>query len=262
MANNRFKKALEAFSNSDSQSVEDRFMNIAKEIILGGHFEVTYRDSEGDIHTKYVYVVDVEGYYFDEKNIYDETNDWIVYHRTHYSSSKEPQKPDYLPIGSLNLHDSGIDITFENKTKNYRASMLLRSFQVYDKIPTERCEKDVDERSTYMYDALFPFNKPIGCDDSYTWNYKIVWMQTDQPDEEVKNRIKTTVRKNVAKYQWVDGKKANKGETKFKEPQKVPFEEGKHELKTENGNYAQDEKKKWRFFDENFMSKLKAKDSK
>ncbi|MGM9804700.1 MAG: hypothetical protein ACI308_11060 [Muribaculaceae bacterium] len=55
--------------------------------------------------------------------------DPIVYHRN--GNNELP----YLELGSLNCHESGIDVTFENEKKAFWASFLIRAYRLC----TDKC---------------------------------------------------------------------------------------------------------------------------
>ena len=81
---------------------------------------------------------------------------------------------------SLHAHNSGFDITFESKTGEYRASVLIRSYEVKDMIKkcflkwdTGKCrfvESDkycYNSQSTYLKAVLNGF--AFGNDNDVTW---------------------------------------------------------------------------------------------
>ena len=126
---------LEKFSGADEKSADREkslqvpFKALAKKLIHGGYFAVSDKDA-----VKYrIYIHSVEFYYHEEKEVESRVCDWVMYHRNPlYGRKKES-----LTTGSLFPHDSGIDITFEDQQEDpenvrYRASALIRSFQVTD----------------------------------------------------------------------------------------------------------------------------------
>ena len=118
-----------------------QFMNMAEKIILGGSFEVN--------GVRRIYPLEIEFYYHEESD--GGLKDPVMYHTNDHEN-----KPKYYPLGSLNCHVSGIDITFENEEKQYRASLLIRKYKVcnYDGenwVVEKKCEK----RSTYIYEDMF-----------------------------------------------------------------------------------------------------------
>lgn len=91
-----------------------------------------------------IYLRDIEFYYHEEGGL---IKDPIMYHRNTFAI-----ECPYLPVGSLYPHVSGIDITFENPEKAYRASVLVRGYNLIEgdaSIPS-----NYETRSTYFYEAL------------------------------------------------------------------------------------------------------------
>jgi hypothetical protein len=96
----------------------------------------------------------------------------MVYHRNnHYVDGDVP----YFPFLSLHAHSSGIDVTFENEAKKYRASALIRAYEVYDivrgcflvydtgekKFIPWKSGKKYNTQSTYLYYILNGFGEDI-----------------------------------------------------------------------------------------------------
>jgi hypothetical protein len=133
------------------QALAELFKPIAKHLLCEGCFEVY----SGQILIRRVFPYTVEFYYHEEEG---DVKDPIVYHKN---------KSDYFESGTINAHQSGIDITFENKDAKYRASALIRAFRVKEgdnmnadfkndyQRTTSAKSKDVEYRSTYIYDYLF-----------------------------------------------------------------------------------------------------------
>ena len=106
----------------------------------------------------------MEFYFHSEKN--DGVHDPIVYHRNGRILEVVP----YFPLMTLHAHNSGFDITFESETRKYRASALIRSYEVKDMkgnyLKWEKNKgmflKTSDYRyniqSTYLYPLLNGFN--------------------------------------------------------------------------------------------------------
>ncbi len=140
------RNTLSCFSE-DVRALElaNLFRPIAKQLLYGGCFEVY---SNGKLVRK-VYPYTVEFYYHEETA--GGFKDYIVYHRNKISTidGKEIENVPYFKLGSINAHQSGIDITFESKKDQFRASALIRAFR-YEKEGTEI----IDTRSTYLYDQL------------------------------------------------------------------------------------------------------------
>ena len=158
MSDQKLMAALAAFQDGQktlSSSEEDAralelsrpFKPIAQLLLYGGCFEVY----SGETLARKVYPHTIEFYYHEEAD--GGFKDYIVYHRNkiYFKNGKETYvNPPFFKVGSINAHQSGIDITFESKEGQYRASALIRAF---------RYEKDgkevIDGRSTYLYDQLF-----------------------------------------------------------------------------------------------------------
>ncbi len=132
----------------NENAVAECFEPCAKEILLNGYFLV-----------KNKYIIElgsIELYYHEENG---PIKDYIMYHRENriYSKIKEYNKGKlpYYDFGSFNLHQSGVDITFEKEQK-YRASFLIRAFRVLQK--GDNVSNDYlifDSRSTFIFDELF-----------------------------------------------------------------------------------------------------------
>ena len=106
----------------DEEKLQETFYkDLAPAFLYGGYIKVRedYR----------VYIKTVEFYFHSEKH--DGIHDPIMYHRNirdMYGNLKS--EVPYFPIMSLNSHDSGYDITFESEKEQYRASALIRSYEV------------------------------------------------------------------------------------------------------------------------------------
>ena len=155
-----FKKEQKKLKDHDEDArikkLSELFEPIAKHLLCGGCFEV----KSGDKLIRRIFPYTVEFYYHEEEGI---VKDPIVYHKN---------KPDYFKPGTINAHQSGIDITFENEDAKYRASALIRAFRVKegddihakykdDYVRTSYAKsKDVEYRSTFIYD-YFLTNIPM-----------------------------------------------------------------------------------------------------
>ena len=119
---------LKAFDASHSDEVKQaykeltgKFRILAKTFLYGGYI---------DVYGKYrIYPRTVEFYFHEEDGI---VKDWIVYHRNGNPRYDGVDDVLFFPTMSLNTHDSGFDISFENEEKKYRASVLIRRYSVYD----------------------------------------------------------------------------------------------------------------------------------
>ena len=116
------KHQLEEFAKKSHNTGEDlncAFKQLAPYFISGGYIKVRedYR----------VYPTTIEFYFHSEKS--GGVKDFIVYHRNNkYVNGAIP----YFPMFTLHAHDSGYDITFENPKEEYRASVLIRAYQIWD----------------------------------------------------------------------------------------------------------------------------------
>ena len=170
------EECLKEFQGADG--VEDnlsvQFELLARKLLCGGHFEISCC---GHLIRR-VYLHTIEFYYHEE---YGPVKDYIVYHRN--PEGKDIVLPPF-PVGSLNAHQSGIDITFEDwrngDNPQYRASALIRAVRVkegYDdtfrtfKISGKKGLTDVDPRSTYVYEYLF-MGAPVS-------DIHVQWIQDD-----------------------------------------------------------------------------------
>ena len=74
-----------------------------------------------------------------------------VFYRTINDNSGYP----YFKMGSVNLHQSGVDITFENEKKGYRASFLIRSYRMLKKEDLFNDNILYDPYSSHLYDDMY-----------------------------------------------------------------------------------------------------------
>lgn len=141
----------------DEEAVAECFKDCAKEILCNGYFLVNNK-----------YIIDlgaIELYYHEEGEGDNKIKDYAMYHiPERYLSPKiegviklEKKLPYFKP-GSFNLHQSGVDVTFE-KENEYRASFLIRAYRVlvaeeggmYPKNPDTK----YDVHSTHIFDDMF-----------------------------------------------------------------------------------------------------------
>lgn len=167
------KEILSSFNGgaSSEEIINEEFARMAKQLLYGGHFRV--------LNSKNIYLEEIEFYYHEECGC---IKDPIMYH----TNDHEGKQVAYYKLGRFNMHTSGVDVTFENEEKQYRASFLIRAYRV-DNNP-------IETRSTYIYDDMFgmgiPFDEPI----------EIEWVE-DKMDDNVKAlSLKGTWRKNVPEY--------------------------------------------------------------
>ena len=151
-------------------SLDEQFGRMAKELLYGGHFLI-----EGH---KHLYLDDIEFYYHEEGN--GGLKDPIMYHTNDHERKEVP----YFELGRLNLHVSGVDVTFENPQNHYRASFLIRGFHMEG--------RPYDPHSTHIYDEMLYMGVPIGK------QIEIEWVRDPK-----KNDVDILVgewRQNVAEY--------------------------------------------------------------
>lgn len=183
------KEALELFE--PRESLDKQFQELAKYFLYGGYIHVN-SDGITKIDRK-IYIREVEFYFYDETHKLTDKKDESaikVYHRNNSKYySKVPCNPKlpigkethYFKKGSLYLHSSGVDITFENYNNMYRASALIRAFSVEEKVGDkyellplyikDGQDNNIDTRSTYIYEYLFEGLSLF--DDT---NYSIRWV--------------------------------------------------------------------------------------
>jgi hypothetical protein len=165
-----------------------QFYRMAKELLYGGYFLI-----EGKTH---IYLDDIEFYYHEEEE--GGLKDPIMYHTNNHEVKEVP----YFEIGRLNLHTSGIDVTFENEEKRYRASFLIRGFHVDD--------EEYDPHSTHIYDKMLYMGVPMGKAIEIEWiSKRLHGYESFEPKGEP--------RQNVAEYKYEDGKyiKIERGDEVF-----------------------------------------------
>ena len=147
--------ALSRFCGADGNEVAlaDQFRVLADYLLRGGYVSVN--------GTRRVYLCDIEFYYHEEEG---PVKDPVMYHR----NTPAAELP-YLPLGSLYPHVSGIDIAFESSARRYRASALVRGYNLLDgdaPLPV-----DYETRSTYLYEALL-------CGRSLDDGIRLAWVAT------------------------------------------------------------------------------------
>lgn len=179
------EKRINETQNEDK--LQELFMELAPTFLYGGYIKVR-EDYK-------VYIRTVEFYFHCEKE--NGIHDPIVYHRNNrYIEGSVP----YFPLMSIHAHPSGFDITFENPEEQYRASALIREYEVWDNdkkcylkydvnIKKFRKRKDNEPvkngQSTYLYDFLNGFGKDY-----------VGWYDDDK-SYQINEIIKPTHRKGV-----------------------------------------------------------------
>lgn len=146
------KDKLIEFAEKDHSSVEkltEAFAELAPYFLSGGYIKVRedYR----------VYPTTVEFYFHAETGV---VKDPIVYHRNNkYVDGDIP----YFPLMTLHAHNSGYDITFENPEKEYRASVLIRAYQIWDINQKSWLKWDAKEQKfrKFVNADITPINKQV-----------------------------------------------------------------------------------------------------
>lgn len=177
-----------------AEAIAKCFIPCARKI-LAGYFKVT-NDVGGPELFRTIHPIAIELYYHEEDP--DGFKDPIMYHtdyrkrsdlkakgETYFSLTGLKELP-YYPIGSLNPHTSGIDVTFENAEKHYRASFLIRKYEVF----YEKGGHRVVNNSTEIYDDLLLNGITLDNAD---------WIEWFDGDEEIKD-VKRGWRQNVPAY--------------------------------------------------------------
>lgn len=170
------------------------FMPCAQKI-LAGFFEVKCM-SDGDKTIRRIYPTAIELYYHEEGTgrfkdpIMYHTNDRKIRDHENYFKEKGITGLPYFPIGSLNPHTSGLDITFENPKEQYRASFLIREYIVEynpeNKMPVKN--------STDIYDDMLLNGIPLEQAD---------WIEWHDGEKLKENAIIRKWRRNVPDYKQI-----------------------------------------------------------
>ena len=217
-------------SNIEVEKLEKKFNELARIFLYGGYIKVR-NDYE-------IYIRTVEFYFHSEKEGVG-IKDPIVYHRNDRDVKGDVP---YFPFMSLHAHASGLDITFE-KEKEFRASALIRSYEVkdirpevkdnYEKylkwdktkkkfVPSDK--KSNITQSTYLYTLLNGFALgAVNEENIIKWN--------DFPEEQIKvYEIDAYPRINVAEYMRNEnGKYIQDGEKNYKKDDTISENEYKAE---------------------------------
>lgn len=160
------------------EELSRQFEHLARKLLTGGYFLIN--------GIRRIYLETIEFYYHEETE--NGLKDPIMYHTC--DRAKRGDLP-YFPMGSFNCHDAGIDITFENPDRQYRASFLIRGYRVEALLGrTWAVTKELETRSTYIYDDMLmglALNTPM----------TIEWVNGTEPGT---FRIGRDVRINVPSY--------------------------------------------------------------
>lgn len=188
------KDALSQFKGaSDEDELQKMFRELAPAFLYGGYIQV--RDDYE------VYIRTVEFYFHSEK--VDGVHDPIVYHR----NGRDLDTVPYFPLMTLHAHASGFDIAFESEAGEYRASALIRAYEVktqdrrfliWDKEKgkfVKSSDYGFNTQSTYLYALLNGF--ALGNSNDVRW--------MDSPRQQ---SLSVTEKKRQNVYQYdTDGNK-------------------------------------------------------
>lgn len=158
--------------------LNEQFCSIAREVLYGGYFLVE--------ETKKIFLDDIEFYYHEETE--NGLKDPVMYHTNDHEGKELP----YYEIGRLNLHVSGVDVTFENPV-GYRASFLIRGFHVEDL--KGAVIKDYSSCSTHIYDEMLYLGVPL------KKSIEIEWVSEKKLTEYNDFKPNGEWRQNVAEYE-------------------------------------------------------------
>ena len=100
----------------------------------------------------------------------------------------------YFPVLSFYPHESGVDVTFENKEKGFRASFLIRKYEYKYNNPDET---GVADNPRHLWEDMFGYHSMNGEGLCIRW--------IDDPDFQPAEP-KTSVRVNLTTM--IDGQKA------------------------------------------------------
>ena len=200
---------LQGFKGAATEEdLQKHFLELAKGFLYGGYIQVLddYR----------IYIRTAEFYFHSEKphGIYDP----IVYHRNRRDREGNLlKKVPYFPLMSLHAHSSGYDITFESKAGEYRASVLIRTYEVKDKdgryllwnaekgmflISEKYCH---NTQSTYLYYLLNGF--PLGISNNIKWVDAPIMQKTEMVIRNRKNVFKS---KTEYVYEKIEGERCER----------------------------------------------------
>ena len=174
----------------NEELVAECFMPCAKEILNNGYFRI-----KGEKGSIILDIGSIELYYHEEEG---NIKDYIMYHtntrKSHSKFNNDNGNFPYFKIGTFNLHQSGIDVTFENEQEKYRASFLIRSYRILDSEEELDSDSVYDAHSTHIFDDIFPNGISFNQEDTTT----IEWVTRKPLIEEEPD---TLPRINVAEYE-------------------------------------------------------------
>lgn len=165
---NAFKEFDVKFSTQQTRlatfdSISELFNKIAIVVFYGGYFLINGK-------TK-IYPLDIEFYLYGERK---DDPEWMQDYNMYHHGKDVPYFPKE---GSLHPHNSGVDVTFENEEKEYRASFLIRAYR-------NNTDKKKETHPTYLREEMFG-------EASFSGNgLNIIWV--DEATDRIKEPITET----------------------------------------------------------------------
>lgn len=152
----------------NENAVAECFKDCAKQILCDGYFlvndkyiidlgaiELYYHEEDGEIKDTKMYHTNAQVPKAFKKRLDNYPNQLPLFYKV--LKENEGYLP-YLKKGSFNLHQSGIDVTFENddnEQDKYRASFLIRSYRMFEKDDPNREIILYDPCSSHIYEDLY-----------------------------------------------------------------------------------------------------------
>ena len=204
MSTMSLKEKLKEFRDSYElwkvDKLTEEFNELANAFLYGGYFNVDNRYR--------IYIRTVEFYFHSEEA--DGEHDPIVYHRNNrYVKGEVP----YFPLMALHAHTSGVDVTFESENNHYRASALIRAYEIYDLVEEDFLVYD-SESKMFMplkeLQAKHPTKtiKQYNVQSTYVYNFlngftqdAVNWVDLEYSEHE---KLEGSIRKNVFMTQSED----------------------------------------------------------
>lgn len=169
----KLEKPSLPWRKGEEKELEKRFMDLAKDFLYGGYIRVLDRYR--------VYIQCVEFYFHSEEP--NGIKDEIVYHRNNYHV--EGELPYFVPI-TFHAHASGFDIAFENPVLHYRASALIRAYELYDEkigkfiiVENGKYELDINGQLIKVADSKSDYDGKPHSDYKFTY--------TDEPKTNIQS---------------------------------------------------------------------------
>jgi len=203
-------------SNIEVEKLEKKFNELARIFLYGGYIKVR--------NNYEIYIRTVEFYFHSEKEGVG-IKDPIVYHR---NDRDVKGCVPYFPFMSIHAHASGFDITFESKFYEYRASALIRAYEVKDKDGKYlKWMKNESGEYQFIQSAKYEYNTQSTClyallngfpicvvnkDNMITWvcevdkDNMITWVDDFQGKQMKDCKVKPNPRQNVPLFRTENGK--------------------------------------------------------